>query len=281
MSGHQGTLSKTLTWTNYSDSYDNKYDLNLNLDDDDEEAYECLINDCFLAQISKKGYSNRKVRWNYDQVGKAKRTKKYEKNITKNKMKKDCHKQLVTRNMNQKIPSDSLKSRIGSKNIKCSTKKHRQNERWIKTMNHNDDLEVLQYEMKEEKEIDDVSTYYTYYTPESYLYHDEGEWYYDDEDYFRNDSPFPLVLGDNTQNNVISRNSISSSECNICLMSWEDLVDGTELKRLYHCGSIVCKQCYEYWNKNVSNYICPCLRTNEDIGVMEEIEVDLSYEEEE
>mmetsp|Transcript_6647 Transcript_6647/g.7644 ORF Transcript_6647/g.7644 Transcript_6647/m.7644 type:complete len:312 (+) Transcript_6647:73-1008(+) len=68
---------------------------------------------------------------------------------------------------------------------------------------------------------------------------------------------FPiLVIGENHEDRI-PRADINGSRCEICIESWADMEDGTELRRL-PCGHTFCKDCIDHWLKEVSTK-CPNL----------------------
>ncbi len=65
-----------------------------------------------------------------------------------------------------------------------------------------------------------------------------------------------LVIGE-THKDQVPRADLNGSRCEICIESWADMKDGTELRRL-PCGHTFCKSCIDHWLKEVSTK-CPNL----------------------
>ena len=67
----------------------------------------------------------------------------------------------------------------------------------------------------------------------------------------------PIQFLGNQGSNGLERSKIPNSKCEICLESWEDLENGTQVRQL-ECGHVYCKDCIDVWFKEVST-TCPYL----------------------
>lgn len=68
-----------------------------------------------------------------------------------------------------------------------------------------------------------------------------------------------LVIGESHEDQIpiINRANLHGSKCEICIETWADMKDGTEVRRL-PCGHTFCKDCIDHWLKEVSTK-CPNL----------------------